>query len=188
MKDDTPVEQNLTGLRGTLHHLDTFWQHRDDPNVLLFHFADLQADLDGEMRRLAAGLGIEVDEEHWPALVAAAGFEPMRQRADQLAPQVKIAGFWNDTSQFFRQGSSGSGSRSWGRRTRPGTKQGSASWHRPIWRLGSTRDGSAPKQEIPIRVSISAKVLRRRVNPLTRRHSREVHAADLQRPVDLRPG
>ena len=31
----------------------------------------------------------------------------MRERADELAPQVKIDGFWNDTSQFFRQGSSG---------------------------------------------------------------------------------
>jgi aryl sulfotransferase len=105
--DDRPVEQNLTGLRGTMHHLDTFWQHRNDPNVLLFHYADMKADLDGQMRRLSAALGIEVDEQRWPGLVTAAGFERMRERAEQLAPQVKIDGFWNDTSQFFHQGSSG---------------------------------------------------------------------------------
>ena len=106
VEDDAPASESR-GLKGTLHHLDTFWRRRDNANVLLFHFADLQTDLEGEMRRLAAALAIEIDDERWPALVSSATFDSMRDRAQELAPQVKIPGFWNDTSRFFNQGSSG---------------------------------------------------------------------------------
>ena len=41
-----------------LHHLETGWQRRHEPNVTLFHYADLQADLAGELLRLARVLGI----------------------------------------------------------------------------------------------------------------------------------
>src|SRR5215218_421167 len=53
--DETPNGQ--TTLASVLRHLDTAWQHRHDPNVALFHYADLQADLPGELLRLAAVLG-----------------------------------------------------------------------------------------------------------------------------------
>jgi hypothetical protein len=105
--NDTAPEQELSSLRGTLHHLDTFWQSRELNNVILLHYTDLKADLDGQMRRLAAALGIAVDEDRWPTLVAAATFESMKGRADQLAPQVAVDGFWNDNRRFFNSGSSG---------------------------------------------------------------------------------
>jgi len=104
---DAPPTEILTSLKGTLHHLGSFWSQRDSSNVVLFHFADMQADLDREMRRLAAALAIPIDEGRWAALVSAATFDHMRTRATELAPQVKIDGFWNDTSRFFNQGSSG---------------------------------------------------------------------------------
>ena len=105
--DDQPVTENLMSLRGLLHHLATFWERADDPDIILLHYGDLQADLEGEMRALAARLGITVDESKWPALVDAATFANMRARADHLAPQVKIDGFWHDTTQFFHRGSNG---------------------------------------------------------------------------------
>jgi aryl sulfotransferase len=94
-------------LAATLHHLDTCWVRRHHDNVALFHFGDLQADLDAEMRRLAAVLGIRVPDRTWPSLVSAATFERMRARADELAPQVGVADFWHDTSRFFHRGGSG---------------------------------------------------------------------------------
>ena len=42
-------------------HLSDAWGRRHDPNVVLLHYDDLLADLDGAMRRLAAQLGIAVD-------------------------------------------------------------------------------------------------------------------------------
>ncbi len=47
-------------------------RHRHDPNVVLVHYADLIADLGGEMRRLASCFGIEVPKDTWPILVEAA--------------------------------------------------------------------------------------------------------------------
>src|SRR5579864_1619172 len=51
--DDNPPDAGPATLKGTLHHLSTFWHVRGEPNITLFHYADLQADLDGEFRRLA---------------------------------------------------------------------------------------------------------------------------------------
>ena len=67
-------------------HAADAWSRRHEGNVLLFHYADLSADLEAEMRRLAGRLGIEVPEQTWPMLVAAASFENMRSHADDLAP------------------------------------------------------------------------------------------------------
>ena len=44
----------------------TFWDHRDMENIAMVHFNDLRADLDGEMRRIADYLEIDVPDEKWP--------------------------------------------------------------------------------------------------------------------------
>ncbi len=90
-----------------LWHLTDAWSRRHEPNVVLVHYDDLSEDLEGEMRRLAARLGFDVPEERWPALVEAAGFASMRDRADELVPDRR--GILKDRSRFFRQGSSGAG-------------------------------------------------------------------------------
>jgi aryl sulfotransferase len=65
---------------------NSFWAARRDPNVLLVHYNDLKADREGEMRRIAGFLEIEVAEDLWPQLVEAAGFEAMKAAADALLP------------------------------------------------------------------------------------------------------
>lgn len=93
-----------TSLAATMAHLASFWAIRDAPNVVLLHYADLTADLEGQMRGLAARLGIDVPEDLWPTLVAAAGFEEMRRRAAVLAPSSTM---WRDKERFFHRGTSG---------------------------------------------------------------------------------
>lgn len=104
--EDSPVEGVSMGLTGAIHHLRTFWdaRHRDD--VVLLHYDDLQVDLEGEMRRLAGRLGIEVPEERWPTLVKAATFSEMRGRAETVAPDTANA-IWKSTEEFFKRGRSG---------------------------------------------------------------------------------
>src|SRR5215472_899202 len=85
----------------------TFWDRQQAPNVVLAHYADLQANLEGEMRRLAGLLGIVIGEDVWPGLVAEAGFDRMRDRANEVAPQATMDGLWHDTSRFFHRGTSG---------------------------------------------------------------------------------
>ena len=104
--DPAPPPIASSSFRRMLHHLETFWGARDRPNVVLLHYADLLADLDGSMRALARRLGIEVDDAHWPQLVQAATFSEMRARAERLAPNTEQA-LWRDPVEFFHRGTNG---------------------------------------------------------------------------------
>jgi hypothetical protein len=104
--DETPSTRAGTSLRFTVEHLQTFRDAGDDLDVVFLHYDDLKADLEGQMRGLAAHLGIEVDEDRWPRLVRAATFESMRSRADTTAPAGGRE-HWIDPAAFFRRGTSG---------------------------------------------------------------------------------
>src|SRR5262245_42583911 len=56
--DPTPPEEVAMSLSGLVHHLTGFWAVRDRDDVVLLHYDELHADLEGEMRRLADRLGI----------------------------------------------------------------------------------------------------------------------------------
>jgi aryl sulfotransferase len=96
-------------LASVLHHLDTGWQRRRDPNVALFHYADLTADLPGELLRLARVLGIPCSPERARALAPEASLARMRERAAEDAPSASqgTRGGWKDVRAFFRTGGSG---------------------------------------------------------------------------------
>jgi len=88
------------------HQVQSFWDFRQLPNIYLLHYADLKADREGEMRRLAEFLDIEVDESAWPTLVEAASFEAMKQSAlanDDAGPQI----FDGGAGRFFFKGTNG---------------------------------------------------------------------------------
>lgn len=102
---DDPRE-HLDSLPGVMWHLSDAWARRDTPNVLLLHYDHLANDLEGQMRWLAARLGIDVPEHVWPSLVAAATFENMSRNADRLVP---IPGVFKSNAAFFRRGTSGAG-------------------------------------------------------------------------------
>jgi hypothetical protein len=100
--DDSPMS-----LPGTMRHLSDVWARRGEPNVVLVHYDDLLADLEGQMRRLADRLGIAVAEQSWPALVEAATFTRMRSRTDMHPPPPSEVA--PDPALFFRRGTSGAG-------------------------------------------------------------------------------
>jgi aryl sulfotransferase len=87
--------------------LSDSWSRRDEPNIVLVHYEDLSADLEGQMRRLAGRLGITIPEEKWPELVHAATFDQMRASADRLTPFPGLNSHGNQA--FFRKGTSGGG-------------------------------------------------------------------------------
>lgn len=104
-ENDTPPTDVASTLLRTIRHVESFWDV-DDVDVVLLHYDDLQADLEGEMRQLAARLGIDVPEDRWPALVEAATFESMRSHTDVTTPNAG-KGHWRDDQQFFHKGESG---------------------------------------------------------------------------------
>jgi aryl sulfotransferase len=73
---------------GFFHLENSYWDAREDSNMLLLHYSDMKADLEAEMRRVAAFLDIEIDEALWPKLVDAARFESMKNKADELMPNA----------------------------------------------------------------------------------------------------
>ena len=91
-----------------VEHLQTFRDAAHDLDVVHLHYDDLKADLDGQMRQLAARLGIDVGEHRWPRLVQAATFESMRSRADTTVPDAGPEQ-WIDPAAFFSHGTSGQG-------------------------------------------------------------------------------
>ncbi len=102
----TPATEVPSSLQAVLHHLSTFWQARKRNNIVMLHYDDLKADLEGAMRALADRLSIDVPEDRWPALVEAATFEEMKRDADKTAPGVTES-IWKDNKQFFSSGTSG---------------------------------------------------------------------------------
>jgi aryl sulfotransferase len=104
--DETPSTQIGSSLRRTTEHLQTFWDAADDLDIVFLHYDDLQADLEGQMRQLAARLRIGVDEHLWPRLVQGATFESMRARADTTVPGGG-PDHWIDPTAFFSRGASG---------------------------------------------------------------------------------
>jgi hypothetical protein len=102
--DETHVSP--PSLASVLRHLDTGWQRRRDLNVALFHYADLQADLSGELLRLAGVLGIPCSLERARELAPEASLARMRERGADVAP-VASQGNWKDVRAFFRSGGTG---------------------------------------------------------------------------------
>ena len=102
---DPDPRAQMDSLPGVMAHLSDAWARREEPNVVLVHYDDLSADLEAEMRRIAGRLEVDVPESCRPELAAAAGFDRMRARADQLAPDA--AGVLKDPARFFRRGRSG---------------------------------------------------------------------------------
>ena len=101
---DADPRSELDSLPGILHHLSDAWARRTEPNILLVHYDDLLADLESQMRHLAARLGITVPERSWPALVEAATFDHMRAGGEQITGASSIL---KDSAAFFRRGRSG---------------------------------------------------------------------------------
>lgn len=108
--DEMGTERNGY-LSAALERSSYVWEHRAEPNVVLVHYEDLSANLEGEMRRLARRLQIAVPEDKWPALAEAATFKQMKAAADQLRPLEGngINDAARDRAAFFRRGSSGEG-------------------------------------------------------------------------------
>jgi aryl sulfotransferase len=67
-------------------NIRTWWAVRDLPNVKLVHFNDLKADMEREIRTLAAFLEIDVPAEKWPLIMDHCSFKYMKGHADKMAP------------------------------------------------------------------------------------------------------
>ena len=103
---DVDSAATLMTLAFTVGHLLSFWEARDQPNVVLFHYADLLVDLPGQFQRLAGALGYDIDPQRAEALSALASFEAMKGDAERVVPNADI-GLWHSPAGFLHRGTSG---------------------------------------------------------------------------------
>jgi aryl sulfotransferase len=84
----------------------SWWEIRHLPNVLLLHFAELKAELPGQIRRIAAFLDIPIDERRWDAIVEHCGFDYMKRHATKSVPLGGM--FWDGgAATFIHKGTNG---------------------------------------------------------------------------------
>lgn len=94
-------------LSNPLMHLASWWPRRDRDNVLLVHYADLHADLETGMRRIADFLEIDVPSDAWPAVVDRCSLESMRETARPI--QGRRVAFRDGVDSFYFKGGVGRG-------------------------------------------------------------------------------
>ncbi len=103
--DDNSAAMGPT-LAAILHHLATFWALRENENVALFHYSDLLADLPGQLRLLSDALRIRMTDARLRQFAAAATFDRMKERADELVPDGGNR-IWRSNRDFFHRGHNG---------------------------------------------------------------------------------
>ena len=69
-------------------HTAGWWAERHQPNVALVTFDGLKRDLEGEVRRIAAFLGVDLTAEELAAVVDRASFASMKRDAHKFVPAM----------------------------------------------------------------------------------------------------
>jgi aryl sulfotransferase len=84
----------------------SFFDARKAENLLFVHYNDLQADLLGEMRRVAQFLDIDISDEEIERMAGSATFSAMRKEAAKLIPNV-AKNFEGGALRLVNKGQSG---------------------------------------------------------------------------------
>ena len=87
-------------------NIRSWWEIRHLPNVMLIHFADLKADMEGQIRRIAEFLDVKVDDDRWPAIFEHCSFDYMKAHAELAAP-LGGAVWDGGASTFINKGTNG---------------------------------------------------------------------------------
>lgn len=91
--------------QSAITHLASWWPLRSEPFAYFVHYNDLTADLEGEMRRLAERLQIDVPEALWGDVVERCRLDSMR--ADTASNASLELGFAGGADSFFYKGTNG---------------------------------------------------------------------------------
>ncbi|MBF0272355.1 MAG: sulfotransferase domain-containing protein [Magnetococcales bacterium] len=91
-------------------HVQGWWQHRNDPDVLFLRYEALTADLPGTILRVAEFCNLQVSPERLPVIAERCGFEFMKRHEPQFDHTTGLAldrGY--QLAAFIRKGKRGEG-------------------------------------------------------------------------------
>lgn len=84
-------------------HVQSWWNIRTLPNLMLLHFTELRHDLPATARRISAFLEIDVSEDDWPVVLEHCSLGHMRRNAHQIVMGAGLA-FEGGAQSFFAGG------------------------------------------------------------------------------------
>lgn len=91
----------------SIRYAQSWWEHRDQANILLVHYNDLLEDLEGEIRRIAAFLDIERSDAEFARVAAATTFSSMKKRAEEVTGEIANMIWKGGARTFINQGTNG---------------------------------------------------------------------------------
>jgi aryl sulfotransferase len=98
-----PDTWDLQSLDSFVHFFKTYWRSRHEPNIHIYHYADMKRDLKNAIASMAENLEIELTDSLLSEMAGAASFDSMKRKAEQFAPQSGT-GIWKAESNFFSSG------------------------------------------------------------------------------------
>ncbi len=90
----------------SFHHVQTWWDYRDLPNILFVHYNDLLADLNGGIARIARFLDINCSDDMRAAITEKTTFASMKRDAADVAADPDGM-FVGGAKQFINKGTNG---------------------------------------------------------------------------------
>lgn len=88
------------------HHLQSWWDHRDLPNIHFVHFSDLLNDPETEIREIASFLDIDINEDEFPGILDRISFGSMKKNFMNIMPESSE--IWKGGgNRFMNKGTNG---------------------------------------------------------------------------------
>lgn len=90
-------------------HLESWWPHRSDPNVLHLRYEDMVSDLEGSIRRVARFLDIAIPEERMGVILEKCSFAYMKKHDARFDVRLAFFDSRHPRPTFIRKGGVGDG-------------------------------------------------------------------------------
>ncbi len=96
-------------MRQWFKHLESWWPHRQDPNVLHLRYEDMAVDLEGTVRKVARFLGVTLEEDRLGDIVEKCSFAYMKKHNERFDIRLRVFQQGASRSGFIRKGQVGDG-------------------------------------------------------------------------------
>ncbi len=87
--------------------LASWWALRNEPNVLLLHFADMVKDLPGGTKKIASFLGIEPSDDEWSKILEHSTFKWMKANESKFESHPHVSVRLLEPGAMIRKGKAG---------------------------------------------------------------------------------
>ena len=91
---------------GNMHHIQSFWDYRHLTNILMVHYNDLTTDPEGQIKRIADYLDVDVTAEQVTRIAQATHFDTVKKNASKLLPRLDQM-FAGGADAFIFKGTNG---------------------------------------------------------------------------------